>query len=246
MNACAIVQGQQDASGGTDIDSLPNYIAYTSGSTQGLTTNVYPATAPLSVDNLFRQAVTLTGGAKGYSEDMPSNCAATDSGSTTGYRVKHNPWPYYVDDASACQQYDLPMGTTTSGAFHDDLVNSTLPAFAYVQPNMVHDMHSGATLQEKIRNGDGWLQQWMPLILGSDTYKAGRTAVFVLWDEFTPTPNLFIAPSIHAGTVVPVPLDPDPAYSHYSVLRTTEEMLGITTYLGNADTAPSLRTPLNM
>jgi hypothetical protein len=245
VNACATVQGQQDASGGVDIDSLPEYIAYTSGGTQGLTANVYPADAPLSVDNLFRQTLNAGLSAKSYSENMPGNCVTTDNGTTSGYRVKHNPWPYYVDDAAACQQFDVPMGTTTSGAFLDDLTNGTLPNFALIQPNMVDDMHNGSSTPAKVRNGDGWLQQWMPMILGSDTYKAGSTAVFVLWDEYTPVPNLFIAPSVHPGTVLPVPADPDPAYSHYSVLRTTEEMLNITDYLGNAATAPSLRTPLN-
>jgi hypothetical protein len=36
------------------------------------------------------------------------------------------------------------------------------------------------------------------------------------------------------------------AYSHYSLLRATEEMLGITNLLLNAGTAPSLRQPLNL
>jgi hypothetical protein len=31
---------------------------------------------------------------------------------------------------------------------------------------------------------------------------------------------------------------------HYSLLRTTEEMLGITTHLGKAATAPSMRADL--
>jgi hypothetical protein len=182
---------------------------------------------------------------------MQSNCQATDNSSKTGYRVKHNPWPYFnVDpnDVQQCQQNDVPLGTTTSGALHDDLANGSIASFTFIQPNMTNDMHNGASTAEKVRNGDGWLQQWMPQILGSDSYKAGETAVFVLWDEYSPVPNLFIAPSVHPGTVLPAPVDPtaDPVYSHYSVLRTTEELLGIPTYLGAADGAPSLGVPLNL
>lgn len=78
------------------------------------------------------------------------------------------------------------------------------------------------------------------MILASQSYQAGRTAVVVLYDEDTPIPNFVVAPSVIPGTVV------TGAYSHYSLLRSTEEMLGITNLLLNARTAPSLRQPLNL
>ena len=56
-----------------------------------------------------------------------------------------------------------------------------------------------------------------------------------LWDENTPMPNVVIAPSVGPGSVVSAPL------SHYSTLRAVETMLGLPV-LGNASTAPSLRT----
>jgi hypothetical protein len=258
-DACATVQGQQKPDPNEDIDSLPNYIAYTSGDTQGLTANVYPATNPLTADNIFRQVLTppadptlpaLT--AKSYAESMPGNCVPSDDGkATTLYRVKHNPWPYYTggDDSTACQQFNVPMGPPASGgAFYDDLTSGALPTFSFITPNITDDMHNGSSPTAKVRNGDGWLQQWMPIILGSDAYKAGGTAVFLLWDEPAtlgqPVPNLFIAPSIPAGTTVPAPTD-GTTYDHYSVLRTTEEMLGLP-LLDNAATALSLRTALNI
>ena len=57
----------------------------------------------------------------------------------------------------------------------------------------------------------------------------GSTALFVVWDEPTPMPFLAIAPAVHQGAIVSEPVD------HYSLLRTTEELLGIDTYLGAAN-----------
>jgi hypothetical protein len=243
--ACASVAGMTDA--GSTVDSLANYVALTSGDTQGIVENVYPPTANLHVDNLFRQVLSGGGTAKSYAENMGTNCQTTDPGTSGSlYRVKHNPWPYYLDDVDRCQLYDVPLGSLSSGALHNDLANDTMPTFALITPNMYNDMHNGPSDSAKIRSGDSWLQQWIPKILGSAAYQAGRTALFVVWDEPTPTPNVFLAPSVVPGTVVAAAADPDPAWSHYSVLRTTEEMLGISTYLLQAATAPSLRTPLNL
>ena len=44
-----------------------------------------------------------------------------------------------------------------------------------------------------------WLARWVPQILASPAYRDGTTAVFVVWDEYTPTPNLIVAPSVPAG-----------------------------------------------
>ena len=75
---------------------------------------------------------------------------------------------------------------------------------------------------------------------GQPKLPGGRTAIFVLFDEDTPVPNFVVAPSVVPGTVI------QGSYSHYSLLRTTEEMLGIGPKLLNAGTALSLRPPLGI
>ncbi|XAS66625.1 hypothetical protein V3C33_14160 [Micrococcaceae bacterium Sec5.7] len=49
-----------------------------------------------------------------------------------------------------------------------------------------------------------------------------------------------MAPSVVPGTAV------QGSYSHYSLLRATEEMLGVNAFPLNAGTALSLRPPLNL
>ena len=62
----------------------------------------------------------------------------------------------------------------------------------------------------------------------------------LVYDEYTNLPNVFITPSTHPGTVLTA------SVNHYSLLRSTEEMLGIKNYLGAAATAPSMRAAFNM
>ena len=54
-----------------------------------------------------------------------------------------------------------------------------------------------------------------------------------------PVPNVIVAPSVVPGTVYTGPLD------HYGLLRTAEEMLGLSC-LNSACTAPSFRAPFNL
>jgi phospholipase C len=230
---CASVANWADA--GSEYPSLPSYLALTSGSNQQVTDDSGPGGLPaITADNIFRQVRARGLSERSYQEDMPGNCATSSSGD---YAVRHNPAAYYrgADDRSACLADDVPMGTTSGGAFLDDLQNGTLPSFAVVTPNLCNDMHDCS-----VATGDRWLGQWLPRILDSSAYREGRTAVFVAWDEDTPIPNIEIAPSVTPGTVL------QGSYSHYSLLRATEEMLGISEYLGDAATSPSLRGPLGL
>jgi phospholipase C len=194
--------------------SLPNYIGATAGSTFGITDDNPPSSHVLTADNLFRQVRSAGMTEKSYQESMAGNCALTSSGS---YAVKHNPAAYFAggSDRPACQADDVPMGTTSSGNFLTDVSNDTLPNFAFITPDLCSDTHDCP-----VNTGDLWLQAWLPLIFNSSAYLSGNTAVIIMWDEPTPMPNVFITPSTAPGTVSGV------AFNHYSLLRTTEEMLG--------------------
>ena len=207
--------------------SLPNYIAATSGGTQGITDDLAPAQHHLSVDNIFRQVRATRRSARSYLESMPRNCTLTDSGP---YWVHHNPAAYYVgaNDRAACLSDDRPMA-----AFAHDL-RSGLPAFSFVAPNACHDTHNCP-----VGSGDAWLARWMPQILSSPAYTSDRTAVFVVWDEYSPVPDLVIAPHTRPGTRYAGRAD------HYALLRTTEDLLGLSR-LGHAGSAPSLRGPFGL
>ncbi len=211
--------------------SLPNYLGATSGQTYGIADDAGPTTHRITADNLFRQVRTAGGTERSYIETMPTNCAGAAQGA---YAVKHNPAAYYVGagDRAACLADDMPLGTTTTGPgpFLADLDADRLPSFALVVPNICDDGHDCPAA-----TGDRWLANWLPHILDSPGYRSGNTAVFVIWDESTPMPNIVISPTTPPGLVSSLAVD------HYALLRTTEELLGLP-LLGGARTSPTLRS----
>lgn len=195
--------------------SLPNYIGATSGDTWGIADDNGPGSHVLDVDNIFRQvrAAGMTVGS--FEESMSAPCQLTTGGT---YAVRHNPAAYYQgnDDRAACQHDDVPLGSLDTGAFRNAIDAGTLPTFSFVTPNTCNDTHDCS-----VRTGDDWLARLLAGILGSAAYREGRTAVFVAWDEATPMPFIAVSPSVRPGTVSPE------SYDHFSLLRTTEEMLGL-------------------
>ncbi|MDP9344309.1 MAG: alkaline phosphatase family protein, partial [Actinomycetota bacterium] len=201
--------------------SLPNYIAMTSGSPQGITDDADPSAHRLSVASIFSQ---LGADWRSPQESMPGNCATKSSGL---YAVKHNPAAYYTNVACAAQ--DVPLADPPDVSAR----------FTFVTPNLCDDMHDCS-----VAKGDAWLAGWLPKVLDSPQYQAGTTAVFITWDEDDRSQGnhvatFVIAPSIPPGTTSAT------TFSHYSMLRTTEELLGLPA-LGGATTAASMRAEFHL
>lgn len=215
--------------------SLPNYLAAVAGTTGGVTTDCSPTACPQSASSIFAQLNTAGKTWRGYAESMPTNCALTD---TSLYAARHNPAVYYTGIRSSCASWDVPMGTTTSGAFQQALQAGTLPAFSFITPNLCDDTHNCAT-----KTGDSWLQTWLPVITRSSSYTAGDTAVFVTWDEGENGSSNACATNTtdvgcHVATLVLTPYTKPGTksallYNHYSLLRTAETLLALP-HLGHA------------
>ena len=168
---------------------------------------------------------------------MPSACDLSSSGS---YAVKHDPEAYYTLIRAACVRNDVPLGSNSGGAFLTALATRKLPAFSFVTPNLCDDMHDCP-----IQTGDRWLATWVPKITASPTYRAGHTVIFITWDEDdgpsgNHVPMIVVSPSTRPGTRAAG------SFTHYSLLRTTEELLGVSPYLGLAAKALSMRTAFNL
>jgi phosphatidylinositol-3-phosphatase len=197
--------------------SLPNYIAATSGGTQGVTDDGAPSAHPLATPSIFQQ---LGSSWRALSESMPANCALTNAGR---YAVRHNPAAYYTPVRAACQQQNVPLGAPAIDA-----------AFTFVTPNLCDDMHDCS-----LATGDSWLQSFVPQLIATPQYQAGDTAIMITFDENDGSPTNHVATLVLAPSVVPGTQDATP-YTHYSLLRTTEDLLGVPP-LGAAASAPSMR-----
>lgn len=197
--------------------SLPNYIALTSGGTQGISDDSGPSSHRLNGPSIFSQ---LPGGAsRSLEQGMPSRCAAQDSGD---YAVRHNPEVYYTDVRRQCGAYDVPFGAKP------DL----RARFTFVTPNLINDMHDGS-----VGDGNRFLQSYVPALMATPQYRARNTVIFITWDENAgadgnQVPCIVVSPFTHGVR------DSTP-YSHYSLLRTTEALLGLP-FLGEARSAHSM------
>lgn len=212
--------------------SLPNYLALVSGRTGGVATSCTPARCPQDRATVFDRV----GSWALYAESMPAPCRRSDAGR---YVVRHNPPTYFRGLRGACPTHDVPMGTTTGGAFVEDLSAGRLPRLAVVVPNQCHNSHDCS-----VATSDRWLSRLVPAILASPTYRAGRTALVVTYDEGSggrPGQGCRRYPgaSCHVVTVVVSPTTRPGTrsaarFDHYSLLETTQRMLGAGRLLGHA------------
>jgi phosphatidylinositol-3-phosphatase len=198
--------------------SLPNYIALTSGSTQGITDDCDDCHA--GGRNVVDQLEGARLSWRAYFEDMPGSCYR--GGSVGGYTKHHNPFAYFDDVAGRrARCHRLVTFSRLSG----DLRHRRLPAFAFIVPNKCHDMHDC-----DVATGDRFLGQLVPKVLRA----LGPHGFLVLtWDEGSTgagccgvarggqIATVVAGPDVRRGARMRAPVD------HYGVLRTIEDALGL-------------------
>ena len=231
---CATAPAWKDAN--TKVDgswdgryvSKPNYATLTNGlapSVHGLIDDTYSAMA--DVDNIYNQLNLAGLSFKDYYEAEAGGCQVKFNGDY------HDPIRYYTNVADICDAHDVPLST-----FLADVNSGNLPTFSMLIPLKSNAMHDNS-----VESGDAYAKSILEPLLNSEAYAKGDLAIFFLWDENTPIPNVLLAPSITPGTRIVAPQGGNPI-SHYSALRTWEEMLGLP-LLGDADLAPSLLPVFN-
>jgi phosphatidylinositol-3-phosphatase len=193
--------------------SLPNYLALVSGSTQGVASDCTDCVVDgrSLADTLAASGKTW----KTYAEGLP-NTGFT--GASSGrYAKKHNPFVYFRRNLTPARlQRIVPLSR-----FLPDLRSRRLPAFSLVIPDLCHDMHDC-----DVGTGDTWLGSFVrPLLRGSGLR---NSVVFVVFDEGTTDVG-------GGGRVAAIALGPLVRHrarsaaptSHYGLLRTLEEGLGL-------------------
>jgi phosphatidylinositol-3-phosphatase len=206
--------------------SLPNYLAIAGGDTFGVTDDAGPASHPLSSQSVFGQAIAQGRTAGVYAESMSGNCTQSGNG---GYAVKHNPWPYFVDERALCNVFDTP-----ETEFAVAVGANALPNAGLLIPNLCNDAHDCS-----LGTADGWLKNRLPNILASSDFTSGKLAVVVTADEDDNTSgNKVLTVVLHASLdgshkVVST------ALTHYSLSRFYSQTTGASP-LRKAAAAPDM------
>jgi phosphatidylinositol-3-phosphatase len=244
--------------------SQPNYVAITSGSTNGVADdNDTTVNATNIVDQLESHGKTW----RDYQQSL-SLCNGNKFAHACGnqlYERKHNPFVSYTDVASSAARM---ANVVDLDQLQSDLWSGNAPDYSFIAPDQCHDMHGRAATpaddcdfsneQKIITAGDTFLQGLVNEITSSPAWN-GNSAIFIVWDEsdFTNTPP-FNAPPFGFGDTSGC-CDANPggghvlglvlshsdhsaressvAYNHYSVLATIEDGWKLGCLANTCDTA---------
>ena len=219
LNSLVRRYGLATQSFGVTHPSLPNYLALTSGSTQGITSDCTSCSvnAPNIVDQLTRAGVSW----KAYLEGYPGHCF---TGATAGaYAKRHNPFIYYTDvahDRARCSRF------VGFGALSADLRAGQLPTYSWITPSVCNDTHDCG-----VAVGDRFLAATVPSLLSA----LGPHGFLVLtWDEGASNAGCcggaarggHIATLVAGPDVIPGSRESSPV-DHYGVLATIERALAL-------------------
>jgi hypothetical protein len=185
------------------------------------------------------------------------------------YAAKHNPQVFFTDTNggnNGTPSNPLSQNYAPLQQLLNDLQSNTVAQYNWITPDQFNDMHTtlaggyvplggGAALTGdpgRIRQGDDFLKQLVPIIMASPAYQ-NNGAIVLWWDEsegdgvagdnaddFNHTiGEIVISPDAHPninGLPYASPLN----YTHSSDLRTMQEIFNVGPYLGDAANALDL------
>ena len=179
------------------------------------------------------------------------------------YAAKHNPMVYFTDTNGgndATPNNPLSSHYAPLQQLMTDLANDTVADYNWITPNQFNDQHTTLTAgykgltgdAAKIRQGDDFLSQIVPVIMASNAYK--NHGVIILWwdesesdgvagdngDDFNHTIGEIIISKRAKRNVNGLPYASPVNYTHSSDLRTMQEIFHVGPFLGDAVNATDL------
>ena len=225
--------------------SQPNYIAATSGGTNGVAND---DDTTVNAQNVVDQLENHGKSWKAYMQSYFMCATPLDHAcGNQQYERKHNPFISYADvqgDPSRVAKI------VDFGQLATDLTSGDVPDYVWISPDQCHDMHgrgapatdpcSFANEQQLIATGDTFLSDTVGAIMSSSAW-TGNSVIFVTWDEsdFTGASGNFgfgdtsgcCDANPGGGHVLTLVISrgndeagsSDRAFNHYSMLRTIED-----------------------
>lgn len=212
--------------------SQPNYLAFFSGSNQGVTGDSYPPTgSPYTGANLASQLLDASLTFKGYAEDLPS--VGFTGSSAGGYVARHNAWVNFPSNVPA--SLSRPFSDFPSPDNY-----TSLPTVSIILPNLCHSGHS-CDLSE----ADTFLTKVFPLESYLKWARSHNSLLILSFDEPYPdSPVSYPIYTLVAGANIPKNLTLCGTYNHYSLQRWLLELYQLPLYHDNLQAANPIATSL--
>ncbi len=214
--------------------------------------NTEIASSPYAAQTIADQLVAANKSWKTYQENLPaigadnvnysdgifSNLSSVNQSAVQKlYAVKHNPFVYFDNiqrNADPMHGLNNVVGFDGTNGLYADLRAGMVPAFAFIAPNQCHDMHGaggGSSLctsdSTVVQMGDAMVQTLVKAIKSAESWKRGKNAIIVVWDEndFSTSPNqvVMLVDTNYGVSGV----QSNKPYSHFSLLKTMEAGFGL-------------------
>jgi phospholipase C len=213
--------------------SIGNYMMLVTGRVLTNDDRETPKSFSVSVDNVVRRLVDQGKTWKAYAEGLPN--VGYTGGNVGRYAVRHVPIAYLSDVQQSIEQRS---NLVPFSQFAQDLREHRLPQYSFITPDLCNDAHSC-----RVEVMDRWLRTHVAQLLADDEFKKDGLLI-ITFDE------AWGSDETHGGGQIATVLV-SPAFSkrgyrsttfyqHQSILRLTLEGLGIQSFPGLAQDAPSM------
>jgi hypothetical protein len=224
--------------------SEPNYVAIVGGSTFGITDDGPFFRNSVGAPSVAQQIEAAHETWKGYYESIPAaGSLALYSGL---YASKHSGFLNFTAVRNDPRRAQHIVGFDR---FYTDLRSGVFPNFALVVPNVCNDMHGDARAfvpvdcraifpRALIERGDRAAKRIVDAIVASPIWRGrANTAIVITFDESgsdSKEGGGGRVPTIVLTNHGPRHVKDGTLYSHYSLLRTVEDVLGLHGHLAHA------------
>lgn len=208
--------------------SIGNYFMLTTGQIENNNDNF---TGTVSDDNIVRELVKANKTWRSYAESLPG--VGYLGGDVYPYLRHHNPFTYFSDVIGTNQASNV----VPFSQFSSDLTGSNLPDFSFIVPNALNDAHDGT-----LAAADQWLQTNIDPLIKSSAFQNNGLLIIVFDESETldirhgggHVAAVLIGPRVKSG------FQSSTLFQHESTLRLMLSTLGITSFPGNANSAPDM------
>jgi phospholipase C len=170
--------------------SQPNYIALTSGSDNGVSTN---NSVNLNVNNIIDLLEAKGISWKVYAEDFPGNCFTGNS--KGNYVRKHNPFISYLNiqkNSNRC------ANIVNANQFDQDVARNSVPSYVFYLPNMKNSGHD-----TNVTYADNWYGQKFEKYLNDKKFMQDTVLISTFDESGNSSRNqiytTIVGPAVKAG-----------------------------------------------
>ncbi|HLW53903.1 MAG TPA: alkaline phosphatase family protein [Candidatus Angelobacter sp.] len=225
--------------------SLMDYLWLASGSCESSANCALPSgtnnfgcngndcTSPITDDSIWAEMDRLGITWKVYAQSYAAaggTVTTPDLANGTHYYRRHNGVTWYAEilnNVSGSQSKIVDFSV-----FATDLANNTLPQFAMIVPDGLHDAHDGTPAQ-----ADAFLQSNLPAMLAKPYFQAGGDGLLIITFDNGDADVAGLVYTALIGPTVKPKLVSNTLYKHENLLRTMLDALGISSHPGASATA---------